>query len=237
MTRYWFKWNGVRSDAKNIILNAAPQIVKPEERVQHVTIPGRSGDLTLTEGEEGDQVWNSYIQTIGIAVKGAANVPAVENWLKGAGKVTFSSQPGLEQEARVIGAVTLEKHSRNLDWWEGDVQFYCNPTKRDVSEQVINVTSSGTTVNNPGDRTAYPLIKITGSGAITIMCGGKTLAIPDCVSGWTIDSENEWILNGSGVPQMNVCTGAFPVLNVGSNSVTFTGSVTKLEITPRFRYL
>ena len=232
-TRYWFKWNGPRSDEMGIILNAAPQIVKPEERVQHVAIPGRSGDLTVTEGED---IWNSYIQTIGIAVKGAANVPAVENWLKGAGKVTFSSQPGLEQEARVIGAVTLEKHSRNLDWWEGDVQFYCSPIKHDVAEEDITVTTSGTSITNPGDMAALPLIKVTGSGAITIMCGGKTLSIPDCVSGWIIDSENEWLLD-SGVPQMNVCTGAFPVLNIGSNSVTFTGSVTKLEITPRFRYL
>lgn len=233
-TRYWFKWNGTRSDAQNIILNAAPQIVKPEERVQHVTIPGRSGDLTVTEGE---QVWNSYIQTIGIAVHGAANVPAAENWLKGAGTVTFSSQPGLEQAARVIGAVTLEKHSRGLDWWEGDVQFYCDPIKHDVTETQITVTTSGTSISNPGDMVALPLIKITGSGAITIICGGKTMAIPDCTSGWVIDSENEWILNGSGVPQMNVCTGDFPVLNVGNNAITYTGSVTKLEITPRFRYL
>ena len=231
--RYWFKWNGVRCDTKNIILNAAPQIIKPEERVQHVTIPGRSGDLTVLEG---DQVWQSYIQTIGIAVKGASNVPAVENWLKGAGKLILSSQPGFEQAARVIGAVTLEKHSRNLDWWEGDVQFYCEPIKRDTTEQVVNVTSSGTTVNNPGDMTAYPLIEITGSGSVTVTAGGNTLSIPNCTSGWIIDSENEWILSGT-TPQGNVCSGNFPVLKTGNNTIMFTGSITKLKITPRYRYL
>ena len=99
-TKYWFKWNGDRSDSKNIILNAAPQIVKPEERVKHVTIPGRSGEVTLTEGE---RVYQSYIQTIGIAVHGASQVPVVENWLTGDGVVTFSSQPELEQAARVTG--------------------------------------------------------------------------------------------------------------------------------------
>jgi len=232
-TRYWFTWKGSRSDAKNIILNAAPQIIKPEERIQHVTIPGRSGELTVTEG---DDVWQSYIQTVGIAVKGAANVPAVENWLKGAGKVVFSSQSGFEQDARVIGAVQLQKHSRNLDWWEGDVQFYCSPIKRGVNEQAVSITSSGTTLNNPGDMTAYPLIEITGSGAVTVSAGGNTLVIPDCVSGWVIDSENEWILQGN-TPQGNVCSGSFPVLTKGTNTVAFTGSVTKLNVTPRFRYL
>lgn len=232
-TRYWFKWNGSRSDAKNIVLNAAPQIIKPEERIQHVTIPGRSGDVTLTEG---DKVFSSYIQTVGIAVNGAANVPAVEAWLTGAGIVTFSSQPGFEQKARIVGAVELQKHSRGLDWWEGDVQFYCDPIKNGVDEQAITVTTSGTSVNNPGDMTAYPLIEITGSGAVTVAAGGRTLTIPDCTSGWVIDSENEWILSGN-IPQEQVCSGNFPILAKGANAVTFTGSITKLVITPRFRYL
>ena len=233
MAKYWFKWNGVSSSTKDIIMNAAPEIVKPEERVDHVTIPGRAGDLTITEG---DHIYNSYIQTVGIAVKTAAQVPVVENWLTGSGKVIFSSQPGLEQEARVIGAVTLEKHSRHLDWWEGDVQFYCSPIKTDVDEADVTVNSSGTTLNNPGDMVAYPLIAVTGSGSVTVSAGGKTLTIPNCSSGWVIDSENEWILSGT-TPQGNVCSGNFPVLQKGSNTIAWTGSITKLVITPRFRYL
>ena len=221
MARYWFEWNGVKSTAKGIIMNAAPQIVKPEERVEHITIPGRAGELTVTEG---DDIFQSYIQTVGIAVHEASQVPVVENWLKGAGAVTFSSQPGLVQDARVIGAVTLEKHSRHLDWWEGDVQFYCSPIKRDPEEDDIEITSSGTTIENPGDMTALPLIEVIGSGAVTVSAGGNVLTIPELTSGWVIDSENGWILNGT-TPLMGVCSGAF------------TGSVTKLVITPRFRYL
>ena len=231
--RYWFKWNGTRSDAKNIIMNAPVPIIKPEERVGHITIPGRAGELTVTEG---DDIWQSYIQTVGIAVNGAANVPDVENWLKGEGNVIFHCQPGLQQAARVIGAVTLEKHSAHLDWWEGDVQFYCSPIKRDPTETTIEVTSSGATINNPGDMDAFPLIEVTGSGAITVSCGGNVLSIPSCTSGWVIDSENEWIL-ASGVPIGGVCSGDFPVLRKGSNTLAFTGSITKLTVTPRFRYL
>lgn len=232
-TKYWFKWNGTRSDAKNIILNSAPSIIKPEERVQHVTIPGRSGELTITEG---DQVYQSYIQNVPIAVNGAANVPSVENWLKGEGQVIFSTQSGRQQKARVIGAVTLEKHSRHLDWWEGDVQFYCDPVKTDPAEENIEVTSSGATVNNPGDMAALPLITVIGSGAVTISAGGNVLTIPELTSGWKIDSENEWILDGT-TPLGGVCSGAFPKLVAGSNTIAFTGSITKLVITPRFRYL
>jgi phage-related protein len=231
-TRYWFKWNGTRSDEMGIILNEAPQIVKPEERVQHVTIPGRSGEVTLTEG---DGVYQSYIQTLSIAIRQATNVHTVENWLKGDGMVTFSSQPGLQQAARVIGAVTLQKHSRNLDWWEGEVQFYCSPAKYAVDEEDIEITVSGTEITHPGGMPAYPLIEVNGSGAVTIYCGSRTLIIPECESGWVIDSENEWILE-NGVPQMGACSGEFPVFQPGVNVITFTGAES-LTVTPRFRYL
>ena len=231
--RYWFKWNGTRSDAMGVILNAAPQIIKPEERVEHVTIPGRAGDLTVTEG---DDIYQSYIQTVGIAVQYASQVPAVEAWLRGDGQLILSSQPGRQQTARVIGAVELQKHSRGLDWWEGDVQFYCSPIKSDPDETTIEVTSSGTTITNPGNMTAFPLITITGSGAITISCGGKVLSIPECVSGWTVDSENEWILSGN-TPQERACSGEFPTFAPGESTLAFTGSITKLTITPRWRYI
>jgi phage-related protein len=62
------------------------------------------------------------------------------------------------------------------------------------------------------------------------------LSIPACTSGWVIDSENEWIL-ASGVPIGGVCSGDFPVLRKGSNTLAFTGSITKLTVAPRFRYL
>lgn len=234
MAIHYLKWNGTDCRTKNITVQNRMPVIRPEERVEHVTIPGRSGDLTLTEGEA---VYNSYIQTAQISVIGAENVPEAKAWLRGAGKVTFDSQDDMEQDARIIGALTFEKHSRNVDKWHADVQFYCEPVKRKINESVINITSSGTSINNPGDMTASPLIKITGSGTVTIKCGDKTLAIPECTSGWIIDSENEWILDSNSVPQMNVCSGEFPILKQGANTITYTGSITKLEITPRFRYL
>ena len=229
----YFTWNGTDSRNKHVRVQNRIPIIRPEERVKHVTIPGRSGELTQTEG---DQIYNSYIQSVEIGVDGAENVPEAENWLKGEGMVSFHAQPDLEQKARIIGAVTLAKHSRNVDRWKGTVQFYCEPTKRSVNEQAVTVTVSGSSLNNPGDMTAFPRIEITGSGLITVRAGGKTLTIPQCVSGWIIDSENEWILQGS-TPQEGACSGEFPVLVKGANTVTFTGSVTKLLITPNFRYL
>lgn len=234
MADRYFIWNGVNSSTKHIIMNDRAPIIRPEERVNHITIPGRMGELTQVEG---DDVYNSYIQTLAVTVEGKANVPAAEAWLKGGGLVTFDTQPGLQQRARVINAVTFQRHSRNADFYTGDVQFYCDPVKSLINEEDIQVTSSGTTLTNQGTLPAFPLIEITGSGAVSISIGGKTLVIPACVSGWKADCENQWILSSNGVPQFGAWQGEFPEIPVGNSTITFTGSITKIKITPRWRYL
>ena len=86
----FFIWNGVDCRSMGIILRGPVSIVRPEERVKHVQIPGRSGDLTETEG---DNIFNSYIQTAEIQVASGFWVHNVYKWLRGAGYVTFSGEP------------------------------------------------------------------------------------------------------------------------------------------------
>ena len=52
MADRYFIWNGVNSSTKHIIMNDRAPIIRPEERVNHVTIPGRMGELTQVEGED-----------------------------------------------------------------------------------------------------------------------------------------------------------------------------------------
>ena len=231
--KYSFTWNGTSSSTKGIKLQEMPPIIRPQERVEHVTIPGRAGDVTLTEG---DDIYESYIQTIPLIVDSAANVTAAEKWLRGSGYLTLCSEPSRKQLARVINSVEFRKHSKNSSWWEADVQFYCEPLKEDTTSVPVDVTSSGTTVNNPGDVVSRPLITVIGSGTVTITIGGKTIAITDLTSGWKVDSDLQWILDGT-TPKQGVYTGDFPVFNPGNNTVAWTGSITKLTIDGRWRYL
>ena len=237
MPQSFFIWNGVDCRAMGITMRGPAPIIRAEERVNHVAIQGRSGDLTETEGEN---IYNSYIQTVSISVRGGIRVNDVYRWLRGSGYVTFSGEPDRKQAARVIGAITLNKISRNMDRWAGEVQFYCQPLKEAATQESnIEITSSPGTVTNPGDVKSKPLIQINGSGSITLIAGGQTLILTGVVSGWKIDAETGWILNASGEPQYGVCQGSpekirFPV---GNSAVQWTGSVTKLIITPRWRYL
>lgn len=166
MPQSYFIWKGIDCRSKGVIMQSPAPVIRPEERVNHIEIPGRAGDLTLLESRIELGSFNSYIQTAQIAVPGL-DKKEVLNWLKGDGYVTFSTDPDRRQKARVIGAITLNKHSRNLDWFVGEVQFYCQPLKERLAdtEQVINSLDAAKIVTNSGDVWARPLIKLTTSAS------------------------------------------------------------------------
>ena len=237
MAQSYFIWNGKECRSMGVMLQGPVPIIRPEERVQHVEIPGRSGDLTELEEE---QIYNSYIQTVTIQVQGGYRVRDIFNWLKGAGYVTFHGEPDRKQAARIIGAITLNKHSRNLDWWVGEAQFYCQPLKQLLTEVPVTITSSGSAVMNAGDVKSKPKITATASGtSMSITVGGKTLTISGLTSGndYIIDSE---IMEVSNADRSALLTensaGDFPRLAPGSNTITGSGW-SKLVIDRRERFL
>lgn len=240
MPQSYFIWKNKDCRSMGVIMRGPAPIIRAEERVKHVEIPGRSGDLTETEGEN---IFNSYIQTVEISVRGGFRVREIYKWLRGAGYVTFSGEPDRRQQARVIGAITLDRVSRNIDHWAGTVQFYCQPLKEKLQEETATITSSGTNVQNAGNVTAKPKIKMTASGTYALVtAGGNSIAITSLTSGhiYEIDSETCEVIDittpTSPVNCTNQSTGDFPVLKPGANSVTGSGW-SQLVINKRERFL
>ena len=222
MGKSWFIWNDIDCRSMGIVQADAVPIVRGEERVQHVTIPGRAGELTLTEGAD---IYQSYIQTVSLSVIGGYRVRDVYDWLRGSGFVTFSGEPDRKQKARVIGAITLEKISKNMDAWRGEVQFYCEPLKMLLTAKSTSV-SNGSTVINTGDVVERPAISFkAGSTSATIGCGGKTLTMTGLTANnvYLIDSDAE-IFTYRDTNMTANTSGGFPVLNVGSNTFSCTNA-------------
>lgn len=233
----FFIWNGRDSRAAGLKLAGPAPIIRGEERVNHVAIPGRAGELTLTEG---DDVFQSYIQTVTIEVSGGFRVREILDWLKGNGVVTFSGEPDRQQNARIIGAITLNKHSRNSDWWVGEVQFYCEPLKQLITEQKVTITASGSAVMNTGDVKSKPVITATASAAsMTITAGGRTLEVTGLTSGndYIIDCDAEMVMSADETENLTAnSSGRFPVLDTGNNTITGSGW-SSLVIDRRQRFL
>ena len=232
----YFIWKNRDCRSMGVRMKGPAAIIRPEERVNHIEIPGRTGDMTELEGE---QIYNSYIQTASVMMQGGYRARDIFNWLKGEGYVTFSGEPDRRQKARIIGAITLDKHSANLDWWEGEIQFYCQPLKELLSTKEETVSPSGTVVNS-GDVDEKPVFLVTCSGGTaTLTIGTKSISVSDNSQGTVlrIDSDAMMVTNTDQTANWNKWSlGDYPVLKPGSNTIGGSGW-TSVTIQRRERFL
>ena len=229
----WFDWNGVRCTTYGIHVLEQPPVTVPAERVKFTSIPGRSGDLTTVEGED---VYDDIILSAECIIPSEANIPAIAGWLKGSGRVTFANRPGGYYEARVVNQIPFTKILRGNPHRSFTVNFRCKPFWHQTGVQDITLTSSGSTVINPGNVCSEPVITVFGSGDITLMVGAQIIELTGVSASITIDSELQEAYKGS-VLKNSSMTGKFPVLRPGANAISWSGGVTKVVIQPNWRYL
>ena len=237
----FFIWKGIDCRSKGIRLASAAPIIRGEEAVTHVTIPGRAGELTLTEGEK---VFRSYIQSVTIIVPRSYNVRDVYNWLSGDGELTLSAEPDRKQHARVIGAITLERVSKCLDFYQGSVQFYCDPVKQSMHEADETVTINGTLKNN-GDMPCKPLVVLNGINAenpVVLSVGGKSISIDlsgmeNPVTTVRVDCDAQMVTSVDGETNLTAfSTGEFPEVPVGECQIAGS-NWTNAVVSMRRRFL
>ena len=84
----WFEWNGVKCTVSQYGMHvlSQPSIVSPLERSEQVNIPGKSGTLTMLEGED---IYDNIVLSCSCVIDNINKLPAITRWLKGSGTVKF----------------------------------------------------------------------------------------------------------------------------------------------------
>lgn len=86
-------------------------------------------------------------------------------------------------------------------------------------------------MNNPGNVFSEPIITVTDSREITLIVGMTIVELSEVNGDITIDSTLQEAY--SGYTSMNNCmSGDFPTLPPGSNTISWTGNVSYLTVTP-----
>ena len=80
------------------------------------------------------------------------------------------------------------------------------------------------------------MIKIYGAGAIDLSINGNVIHLTNVVDYVTVDASLMDAYKDT-LLKNNDMIGDFPELIVGENTVSWTGTVTSIEITPNWRYL
>ena len=229
----WFEWNDVRCTEYGIHVLEQPPLTLPNERATFVDVPGRSGSLTVLEG---DAVYDDLVLTAQCMVENLERYEEIASYLRGSGHVTFANRPEGYYEARIVNQIPFEKILRGNPHRTFTVNFRCKPFWYAESAPAITVTQSSSFVTNPGNVYAEPVITVYGSGTITLMVGMSISDLSGIAGSITLDTP---LMEAySGVTSMNsAMSGEFPVLLPGANAISWTGNVSKVVIEPHWRYL
>ena len=98
----WFEWNGKKCTDFGIHVSEHPSITFPAERTTFTNIPGRSGSLTVLEG---DDVYDDMVLTANCLIDDPSRIPEIAAWLRGSGTVTFANRQGGFYHARVVNQI------------------------------------------------------------------------------------------------------------------------------------
>ena len=236
----YFTFAGVSSADYDVVIANVPNMNRPARKQTVIEIPGRSGDLVFPE-----DAWQNTQQEYEI-FKGAGAIAATKDarefitllhGVKGYQRLTDSFDPEIYRLAYLDGEIQME-NTRNKIWRAG-VSFSCRPERYLLTgEAVSTIASSGSTITNPTAYNSKPLIKITGSGAVTLTVGSYIVSISNISSYINLDCDTQDAYQTLAENRNNLVTveqgDSFPRLVPGSNVISWTGSVTKIEITPRW---
>ena len=229
----WFAWNGVKCTDYGIHVLTHPPIARPKERVMTQVVPGRSGALTITEGE---CVYDEFIAAGECIAPNPTSIPAFSAWLHGPGVVMFGNRPTGYYHARVSNQIDFETVVRGRPHRKFTVNFRCQPFFYLLDIPDIVLTSAGQIVNR-GTVFAEPIITVEGTGDIDLTIGEVTLGIAGLASPITIDVVQRLAYH-DGINLTGSLTGDdWPTLPVGTAAVSWTGNVTRVTITPNWRTL
>lgn len=230
----WFKFNGVKCTQYGIHVSEHPPVTLPPERVTFVEVPGRSGSLTVPEGED---VYSDMTLTAECFVLDTSRVDEIAAWLKGGGKVVFANRQGGFYYGRVVNQIPFETVMRGRPNRTFAVNFRVKPFfYLDGGVGTVELTTSAQTLTNPGCVYAEPVITVQGEGDVTLMVGTQIVELTGLADSITIDTPAMEAYKGTTSMNGNMA-GEFPILKPGANAISWSGSVTKVTVQPNWRTL
>lgn len=229
MAELYFIFNNISSLDMPIMVNELPPITKAPRDITKIVIPGRDGFLT-----EDFETYGGIIKPCECTLMDATQIDQVLAWLDGSSEVIFSNQPDRKYQACIINQIPFNRFMRDK-WYKFIIIFDCQPFAVTLENPVITLTIPGN-ITNAGTRASEPVIKIYGTGSINLTINGNIIHLTNVVDYVTIDSDivdchkDDLRMNDN-------MSGDFPVLEAGTNVISWTGTVTSIEITPNSRYL
>lgn len=218
-----------------LIQNLSP-ISKPAIRTSIEEIDGRDGDIITKLG------YSAYNKEISIGLYGNYDIDNIIAYFTNnqSGKVTFSDEPDKYYFYEIVDQIDFE---RLIRFRTATVTMHVQPFKYSTIEttKTFPITDEKEiSVRNNGNIYSKPVITIKGSGTINLSLNGLQLfAITlGTNSSITIDTEKMEAYDGSDLMNRYVM-GNYDnfKLNLGKNIISWTGTITEIQVSNFSRWI
>lgn len=224
----YFIFNNILS-TNYLTVEKLPPIIKAAKDIQKIEITGRDGFLTNDLGS-----YKSIIKPVECWVRNLENIDLICSWLSGSANVNFSNEPDRVYKATIINQIDFSIVVR--EYHRFIIQFECQPHKYSLDSVSTIALTTPQSIFNPGSANSNPIVIVYGTGSIDLVVNGNVINLTN-VSGFVIiDSELVDSYKGT-LLKNNDMRGEFPELVPGNNIISWTGTVSKVEITPNWRWV
>jgi len=162
----------------------------------------------------------------------------IKSWLIGKIKdkqLMFSDDSDVFYKVKYMKIDNIERTLKYLGKF--NVVFVCDPfTYSKAGENTVIITNNNSQIYNHGTYYSEPQLKIYGTGDITLSINNENIILKSIQDYIMIDTEMQEAYR-EGQSLNNKMHGEFLTLQVGENTISWLGNVTKLEIIPRWRFL
>ena len=234
----YFVFNGIRSADLGLIITKP--IVRPNwtKATTEVERPGASSNIMI----QGNN-YNSSELTVSAVISdtNAQKVHDIYSALQGFGNLVISTASGEYMRAyckpivpETVALLMAEVH----------IVFTVLPFAYAVSPTIQTISAGDNLVKNNGTVYSEPLIILSGNGNISVFVNDEEfkIALTNELADTEIyiDCEAQvayYIDNNCKIPITELTTGDFPLLHTGTNIVSYSGTVTSMEINVKERWL
>ena len=236
MSRNWFRIGTANTSNYNIWINGLGAITGALPDVTKVKVPGRNGEIIFSN--------NSY-NNVTIDYKCfvfrnfMTSYQSFKERLSSYSDIYYrlfdSYHPGYFREARLSNELKVEDIIWNNDQGFFDVVFDCKPQLfLESGLENVEITTSGTTIQNPTMFDAKPILHVFGYGDLTV--GDRQISISNYF-GDHISIDCDICEAYTGINNMNryITVDEFPILGKNtSTAITFSGNISKVLVVPRW---
>lgn len=228
-----FIFNGVNSEDFGVWIKGSGAYNAPERRYESIEIPGRNGSLTLDGGafREIEHTYPAFIYK-----EFDANITGLRNALlatPGNHRLEDSYHSDEYYLARYMDGLSADVFPLAVAG-EFELKFIRDPRRFLKSGDMAVTVTSGEHIDNPTLFPAKPLIRVTGYG--TLYVGSQQITIAQHFTYIDIDCEMMDCYSGTSNANSYVTMQGndFPTLPPGRTGITYSGNITKVEITPKW---